>query len=133
MNIGERIKPSVNDLVAIKASKTCWIAYFATLLIQVVFCIQTQSIPLIITTILFAIIAYFGIRKSMQMFSLSILIFTIVYLVIGVMVFEWGFEQIAALFFTMAIITGMALGKGQVILQNSLLPVQKICFRQLWL
>jgi uncharacterized ion transporter superfamily protein YfcC len=48
----------------------------------------------------------------MQMFSLSILIFTIVYLVIGVMVFEWGFEQIAALFFTMAIITGMALGKG---------------------
>lgn len=103
---------SVNDLVAIKASKTCWIAYFVTLLIQVVFCIQTQSIPLIITTILFAIIAYFGIRKSMQMFSLSILIFTIVYLVIGVMVFEWGFEQIAALFFTMAIVTGMALGKG---------------------
>lgn len=103
---------SVNDLVAIKASKTCWIAYFATLLIQVVFCIQTQSIPLIITTVLFAIVAYFGIRKSMQMFSLSILIFTIVYLVIGVMVFEWGFEQIAALFFTMAIITGMALGKG---------------------
>jgi uncharacterized ion transporter superfamily protein YfcC len=48
----------------------------------------------------------------MQMFSLSILIFTIVYLVIGVMVFEWGFEQIAALFFTMAIVTGMALGKS---------------------
>jgi uncharacterized ion transporter superfamily protein YfcC len=103
---------TVNDLVAIKASKTCWIAYFVTLLIQVVFCIQTQSIPLIVTTALYAIIGYFGIKKSMQMFSLAILIFTIVYLVIGVMAFEWGFEQIAALFFFMAIITGMALGKS---------------------
>jgi uncharacterized ion transporter superfamily protein YfcC len=103
---------SANDIVAVKASKTCWIAYFVTLLIQVVFCIQTQSIPLIVTTALYAIIGYFGIKKSMQMFSLAILIFTIVYLVIGVMAFEWGFEQIAALFFFMAIITGMALGKS---------------------
>lgn len=103
---------SANDIVAIKASKTCWIAYLAVLLIQVIFCIQTQSIPLIITTALYAIIGYFGIKKSMQMFSLAILIFTIVYLVIGVMIFEWGFEQIAALFFFMAIITGMALGKS---------------------
>ncbi|MBR5254617.1 MAG: YfcC family protein [Bacteroidales bacterium] len=103
---------SANDIVAIKASKTCWIAYLAVLLIQVIFCVQTQSLPLIITTALYAIIGYFGIKKSMQMFSLAILIFTIVYLVIGVMIFEWGFEQIAALFFFMAIITGMALGKS---------------------
>lgn len=103
---------SANDIVAVKASKTCWIAYLTVLLIQVVFCIQTQSLPLIITTSLYAIIGYFGIKKSMQMFSLAILIFTIVYLVIGVMIFEWGFEQIAALFFFMAIITGMALGKS---------------------
>ncbi len=103
---------SANDIVAVKASKTCWIAYLTVLLIQVVFCIQTQSLPLIITTGLYAIIGYFGIKKSMQMFSLAILIFTIVYLVIGVMIFEWGFEQIAALFFFMAIITGMALGKS---------------------
>lgn len=103
---------SANDIVTVKASKTCWIAYLTVLLIQVVFCIQTQSLPLIITTGLYAIIGYFGIKKSMQMFSLAILIFTIVYLVIGVMIFEWGFEQIAALFFFMAIITGMALGKS---------------------
>ncbi len=103
---------SANDIVAVKASKTCWIAYLTVLLIQVVFCIQTQSLSLIITTGLYAIIGYFGIKKSMQMFSLAILIFTIVYLVIGVMAFEWGFEQIAALFFFMAIITGMALGKS---------------------
>lgn len=103
---------SANDIVAIKASRTCWIAYFAVLLIQIIFCVQTQSLPLIITTALYAIIGYLGIKKSMQMFSLSVLIFTIVYLVIGVMVFEWGFEQIAALFFFMAIVTGMALGKS---------------------
>ena len=51
------------------------------------------------------------VKKSMQMFSLFILIFTIIYLIVGVMIFEWGFVHIAALFFTMAIITGVALGK----------------------
>lgn len=103
---------AATKIEAVKASKTCWIAYFATLIVQIIFCITTQSPALIITTVLFAAVCWFMIKKSMQMFSLSVLIFTIVYLVIGVMAFDWGFEQIAALFFTMAIVSGMVLGKN---------------------
>ncbi len=105
-------RESAASIEPIKASKTCWIAYFASLVVQIIFCFTTFSPALIVTTVLFALIGYFAIRKSMQMFSLSVLIFTIVYLVIGVMSFEWGFEQIAALFFSMAIVSGMTLGKG---------------------
>ncbi len=105
-------RESAATIEAVKASKTCWAAYFVTLAVQIIFCFTTLSPAIIITTVLFALISYFAIRKSMQMFSLSVLIFTIAYLVIGVMSFEWGFEQIAALFFAMAIVSGMALGKG---------------------
>ena len=105
-------KDSAAGLEAVKASKTCWWAFGLSLLVQILFCITTQSLAVIITTVLFALIGWFMIRKSMQMFSLSVLIFTIVYLVVGVMSFEWGFEQIAALFFAMAIVSGMCLGKN---------------------
>ena len=91
-------KNSAAGLEAVKASKTCWWAFGLSLFVQILFCITTQSLAVIITTVLFALIGWFMIRKSMQMFSLSVLIFTIVYLVVGVMSFEWGFEQIAALF-----------------------------------
>lgn len=105
-------KESAAGLEAVKASKTCWWAFGLSLFVQILFCITTQSLAVIITTVLFALIGWFMIRKSMQMFSLSVLIFTIVYLVVGVMSFEWGFEQIAALFFAMAIVSGMCLGKN---------------------
>ena len=107
-----RNKETAATLQALPASKTCKSAYFLALAIQIGFCIWTQSLMLIITTTLFAALGFFMLRKSMQMFSLSVLVFTIVYLVEGVMGFDWGFEQIAALFFTMAIISGMALGKN---------------------
>lgn len=107
-----RNKETAATLQALPASKTCKAAYFLALAIQIGFCVWTQSLMLIITTALFAALGFFMLRKSMQMFSLSVLVFTIVYLVEGVMGFDWGFEQIAALFFTMAIISGMALGKN---------------------
>ena len=107
-----RNKETAATLQALPASKPCKAAYFLALAIQIGFCIWTQSLMLIITTALFAALGFFMLRKSMQMFSLSVLVFTIVYLVEGVMGFDWGFEQIAALFFTMAIISGMALGKN---------------------
>lgn len=107
-----RNSESAYTLKAVKASVTCWAAYLAALAVQIAFCICTKHPALVTTTVLFGIISFFMIRKSMQMFSLSLLIFTIVYLVVGVMVFEWGFEQITALFFGMAVITGMALGKS---------------------
>ena len=107
-----RNKETEATLESLHASKTFKAAYFLALSIQIGFCFWRQSLMLIITTALFAALGFFMLRKSMQMFSLLVLVFTIVYLVEGVMGFDWGFEQIAALFFTMAIISGMALGKN---------------------
>lgn len=110
---------SSEDMQTIKASKTCWLTYALLAVVQVVFCIslavggiETKDYVVIGFTILYLLLGYFMLKKSMQMFSLNILLFTIIYLVVGVMGFEWGFTEIAALFFTMAIASGMALGKN---------------------
>ncbi|NVO19844.1 MAG: YfcC family protein [Bacteroidetes bacterium] len=61
--------------------------------------------------VLFAITGFLSVRKSIQAFVLNILIFTILFLVIGVTGFEWGLLELAALFFSMAIAAGIAMGK----------------------
>lgn len=103
---------SASQLQPEKAGRGCKIAYLILLAVQIIFCITTKSPALVIATCHFVFFGFFALRKSMQMFSLNVLVFTIVYLVVGVMRFDWGFEQIAALFFTMAIVCGMVLGKS---------------------
>ncbi|MDR0971642.1 MAG: AbgT family transporter [Bacteroidales bacterium] len=106
-----------------KANKGTKISYILTSIAIVIFNIyvfinfssfnisEYSLVFLSLLTLCFLVFGYFSLRKSMQMFCLLILIFTIVYLVVGVMLFEWGFTQIAALFFAMAIASGVALGK----------------------
>ncbi len=60
---------------------------------------------------LFAFTGFIAVRKSIQAFILNILIFTILFLVIGVTGFEWGLLELAALFFGMALVAGLAMGK----------------------
>ncbi|MCK9617256.1 MAG: AbgT family transporter [Lentimicrobiaceae bacterium] len=60
---------------------------------------------------LFAFSAIFSLRRSVQIFILTILMFTILFLVVGVIAFDWSLMEIAALFFAMAIVSGMAMGK----------------------
>ncbi len=47
----------------------------------------------------------------MEFFVLNILAFTIIFLVVGVMGFDWGLMELAALFFGMAVASGVAIGK----------------------
>ncbi|MBQ9255245.1 MAG: YfcC family protein [Bacteroidales bacterium] len=103
---------------AITSTRLTYISFFLISIIQIIFSIvlclngvETKDIIVIIAALLYLPFAYFMLRKSMQMFSLSILIYTIIYLVIGVTAFDWDFSQITALFFSMAIFSGMALGK----------------------
>lgn len=60
---------------------------------------------------IFAITGFLAVRQSMQSFILNILMFTIVLLVVGVTGFDWGLLELAALFFAMALVVGMAMGK----------------------
>ncbi len=62
-----------------------------------------------IFTVLFAIGGFFALRKSAQSFVLQLLIFTILYLIIGVMGYHWYIMEIATLFFTMGLASGIAM------------------------
>jgi uncharacterized ion transporter superfamily protein YfcC len=104
--------------------RTTWLTYGLVLLATAVYAVlmpmnsikvgpSVLTFPLLpVLSVLFAIFGLIAARKSMQYFVLIVLIFTIAYLMAGVMGFDWGLLEIAALFFVMAIVSGMAMGKG---------------------
>jgi uncharacterized ion transporter superfamily protein YfcC len=104
-------------------SKT-WITYFLVLASGIVFAAMMPMnsikvgptvlhMPLLpVLSVLFAIFGYITAKKSMQYFVLNLLLFTIAYLMVGVMGFDWSLMEIAALFFAMAMFSGIAMGKG---------------------
>ncbi len=57
---------------------------------------------------LFVILGIFSLRKSIHFFILNILLFTIIYLIVGVMGYGWYIEEIASLFFAMGLASGIA-------------------------
>ncbi len=56
----------------------------------------------------FILIGFFGARKSVHHFILSILLFTIISLIIGVLGYGWYVMEIAGLFFAMGLCSGLA-------------------------
>lgn len=67
---------------------------------------------LIFLAFAFALAGWKSLRKSVEFFMLTILIFTILYLIAGVTAFGWGLTQLATLFFGMALVIGIGLGKS---------------------
>lgn len=62
-----------------------------------------------IGSILFAISGFFALRKSVHFFVLNLLLFTIYFLIVGVMGYQWYIMKIATLFFAMGILSGIAM------------------------
>jgi len=101
-----------------------WITYFLVLASGIVYSIMMPMnsikvgptvfhLPLLpILSLLFAFFGYITAKKSIQYFVLNLLLFTIAYLMVGVMGFDWSLMEIAALFFAMAMFSGIAMGKG---------------------
>lgn len=68
------------------------------------------TLPVVpILTGIFAISSIIALRKSVHFFILNIFIFTILYLIVGVMGYQWYVMEIATLFFAMGIASGMAM------------------------
>ena len=65
-----------------------------------------------VATLLFIISGFLTLRKSFQYFILSLLTFTIVYLIIGVMGYGWYVMEIATLFLALGLFAGIASGKS---------------------
>ena len=61
-----------------------------------------------ISTVLFIIIGFISLRKSVHFFILNLLLFTIVFLIVGVMGYAWYIEEIASLFFALGLFSGIA-------------------------
>lgn len=101
-----------------------WICYAALTVVLVLFSIFYASDCVIklgessfetpwllwVATGLFAVISFFALKNSVKMFILNMLMFTIVFLVIGAMGYGWYLSEICALFMALAIAAGFSAG-----------------------
>jgi uncharacterized ion transporter superfamily protein YfcC len=61
---------------------------------------------------LFALLSIPLLRKSYHFFILNLLLFTILFLIVGVMGYQWYIMEIATLFFAMGLAAGLAMNKS---------------------
>ncbi len=61
-----------------------------------------------VLAVLFWLTGFFALRKSVHFFILDLLIFTICYLVVGVLGYSWYVMEISALFLAMGLLSGIA-------------------------
>lgn len=100
-----------------------WVSFGITMAVLVVFSVyyphtelkignfEPFSIPAIpISTAIFAILSIMALRKTVHFYILNLLLFTIVFLLIGVMGYGWYIMEISALFFAMGLASGVSMG-----------------------
>jgi uncharacterized ion transporter superfamily protein YfcC len=118
-----RDRAAKNDLDSIKyeTPKAAWASFLIVSIGLVIFSIffpesnlkignTTHSLNIIpILTGIFVISSFFALRKATQFYILNLLAFTIAFLIVGVMGYEWYVKEIATLFFAMGIFSGIAM------------------------
>ncbi|MBN2480621.1 MAG: YfcC family protein [Bacteroidales bacterium] len=105
--------------------RRAWYVFFLISLVLIVFSIQhtttalnfgdiaSARFPLMpVLTALFIIAGVFSLRKSVHFFLLQLLLFTILFLIAGVMGYQWYIMEIATLFLAMGIFAGLAMKKS---------------------
>ena len=111
-----------DELQETKSGAASWICFAVIVLVLSLFCIfhasecvvklgqKSISAPslLWIASGLFVLSSVFAIRSSAQMFIMNLLIFTVVFMVIGVMGYGWYLPEICALFMALAVAAGVA-------------------------
>jgi uncharacterized ion transporter superfamily protein YfcC len=100
---------------------SAWITFIILLTVMIVFSIfypfstlnfgqSSIHLPVIpLLTVLFAASSIVFLRKSVHFFILNLFIFTILYLITGVMGHHWYILEIATLFFVMGLSSGIAM------------------------
>ncbi len=101
-----------------------WFVYASTLLVLVIFSffypITTMTVGnssftfwvLPLFTILFSVLGFLSLKKSVHFFILLLLGYTIVFLIVGVMGYGWYVMEIATLFLAMGVASGVAINKS---------------------
>jgi uncharacterized ion transporter superfamily protein YfcC len=121
----KEVSDEVSDQSEESVSKVrAWICYAALTVVLVLFSVFYASYCTIklgessfhtpwllwVATGLFAVISFFALKNSVKMFILNMLMFTIVFLVIGAMGYGWYLSEICALFMAMAVCAGFSAG-----------------------
>lgn len=73
---------------------------------------RADLVVLPVLAVLFIVSGYFMLRKSVHFFILDLLLFTICFLVVGVLGYGWYVMEISALFLAMGICSGIADGQN---------------------
>ena len=104
--------------------KSAWFVYSAILIAMVIISYLNPKTTLVIgssafvmpiipiLTCIFAVLGAFSLRKTVHNFILLLLLYTIIYLIVGVMGYGWYVMEIASLFLAMGICSGIAIGKS---------------------
>jgi len=99
---------------------SAWVTYIILLITMVTFSYyypqstlkignsESTTYVLPIVTTMFALFGFMSLRKSVHFFILNLLLFTIIYLIVGVMGYGWYIMEISTLFFAMGIFSGIA-------------------------
>jgi uncharacterized ion transporter superfamily protein YfcC len=110
--------------IAYQTPRGAWVSFLLILVSLIVYSIQmplttmkignsSATIPIIpVLTGIFVLTGILSLRKSAHFFILNLLMFTIFFLIIGVMGYGWYVMKIAALFLVMGIIAGISMGKS---------------------
>ena len=121
----KEVSSDVSALSEESVSKVrAWICYVALTVVLVLFSVFYATDCVIklgessfdtpwllwVATGLFAVISFFALRNSVKMFILNMLMFTIVFLVIGAMGYGWYLSEICALFMALAVCAGFSAG-----------------------
>ena len=113
-----------SDKIEYKKNKSGWVAYVITSILLIVISIlfpkttlsvgqssvTTPVLPVI--TVIFFISGFFAMRKSVHFFIINLLLYTMLFLIIGVMGYGWYVMEIATLFLVMGLLSGIAYGYG---------------------
>lgn len=104
--------------------KMAWMVYFFILAVLIVYSILMPAselsvgntsgvIPIIpMLTVFYAITGFFSLLKSVHFYVLNILLFTILFLIVGVMGYDWYVMEIATIFLAMGVFAGIAMSNS---------------------
>ena len=105
--------------------KGAWVSYALLAVAQIAFAVAyptstlkignavVEHLPFIpILAAAFTISSFFLLRKTVHFYIMSLLFFTVFYLIIGVMGYGWYISEIATLFLVMGLFAGIANGRG---------------------
>jgi len=116
----ERDAGNLNDITS-HTPLSAWIVFVLLAIAMVIFSVIHPSITLKIGNSeytgvflpaisgLFIVSGILSLRKSIHFFILNLLMFTIIYLVVGVMGFQWFVKEIATLFLVLGLASGIAM------------------------